>query len=137
MSTMQLSKLRNLTLILSNLIYYCYLFTKLRLTLLQPHWQQPARLLCPWDFPGKNTGVGFHFLLQRFFLSQGLNPHVLHYTDSFTTEPPGKPLMIWKDYPVLTNYMLVDPIVFFQSQKMISTSFTEKIFSQYEIIISC
>jgi len=24
---------------------------------------QPARLLCPWDFPGKNTGVDCHFLL--------------------------------------------------------------------------
>ena len=31
--------------------------------LLWPHGQQPTRLLCPWDFPGKNTGVGFHFLL--------------------------------------------------------------------------
>ena len=28
---------------------------------LQPHWLEPARLLCPWDFPGKNTGVGCHF----------------------------------------------------------------------------
>ena len=31
--------------------------------LLQPHVLQPARLLCPWDFPDKNIGVGFHFLL--------------------------------------------------------------------------
>ena len=30
---------------------------------LQPHGQQPARLLCPRDSLGKNTGVGFHFLL--------------------------------------------------------------------------
>ena len=29
-----------------------------------PHRWQPTRLPCPWDFPGKNTGVGFHFLLQ-------------------------------------------------------------------------
>ena len=29
----------------------------------QPHRQQPTRLLCPWDSPGKNTGVGCHFLL--------------------------------------------------------------------------
>ena len=29
-----------------------------------PHKQQPARLLHPWDSPGKNTGVGCHFLLQ-------------------------------------------------------------------------
>ena len=31
---------------------------------LWPHGLQPIRLLCPWDFPGKNTGVGCHFLLQ-------------------------------------------------------------------------
>ena len=30
----------------------------------QPHRQQPTRLLHPWDSPGKNTGVGCHFLLQ-------------------------------------------------------------------------
>ena len=30
----------------------------------RPHKWQPARLLCPWDSPGKNTGVGCHFLLQ-------------------------------------------------------------------------
>ena len=30
----------------------------------QPHRQQPTRLPHPWDSPGKNTGVGCHFLLQ-------------------------------------------------------------------------
>ena len=30
----------------------------------RPHRQQPTRLPCPWDTPGKNTGVGCHFLLQ-------------------------------------------------------------------------
>src|SRR5574341_742566 len=30
----------------------------------QPHRQQPTRLPCPWDSPGKNTRVGCHFLLQ-------------------------------------------------------------------------
>ena len=30
----------------------------------QPHRRQPTRLLRPWDSPGKNTGVGCHFLLQ-------------------------------------------------------------------------
>ena len=31
---------------------------------MRPHRWQPTRLLCPWDSPGKNTGVGCHFLLQ-------------------------------------------------------------------------
>ena len=30
----------------------------------RPHRQQPTRLLRPWDSPGKNTGMGCHFLLQ-------------------------------------------------------------------------
>jgi len=44
---------------------------------LQPHGLQPTRLLCPWNFPGKNTGVGCHFLLQGIFPTQGSNPHLL------------------------------------------------------------
>ena len=40
---------------------------------LWPHGLQPTRLLCPWDFPGKNTGVGCHSLLQGSF-DPGLKP---------------------------------------------------------------
>ena len=36
-------------------------------------WIGPTRLLCPWNFPSKNTGVGCHFLLQGIFPTQGLN----------------------------------------------------------------
>ena len=45
---------------------------------LRPHGPEPTRLLCPWDFPGKSTGVGCHFLLQGIFLTQGSNPGLLH-----------------------------------------------------------
>ena len=38
----------------------------------------PARVLCPWNSPGKNTGVGCHALLQGIFLTQGLNRGLLH-----------------------------------------------------------
>ena len=54
------------------------LFAKSCLTLLWSHRLQPTRLLCPWDFPGKNTGVGCHFLLQGIFPTQGSNPCHLH-----------------------------------------------------------
>ena len=40
------------------------LVTKSCLTLLQPHGQYTIRLLCPWDFLGKNIGVGCYFLLR-------------------------------------------------------------------------
>ena len=45
---------------------------------LRPHGLQPARLLCPWDSPGTNTGVGCHALLQGIFLTQELNPGLPH-----------------------------------------------------------
>ena len=45
---------------------------------LQPPGLQPTRLLCPQDFPGKNTGVGCHALLQGIFLTLGLNSLLLH-----------------------------------------------------------
>ena len=49
--------------------------------LCDPRGLQPLRLLCPWNFPGKNTGMTCHFLLQRHFLTQGSNLclfHLLH-----------------------------------------------------------
>ena len=49
---------------------------------------KPGQLLCPWDSPGKNTGVGCCALLQEIFLTQGLNPCLLcllHYANMFFT----------------------------------------------------
>ena len=40
---------------------------------------QLARLLCPWNSPGKNAGVGCHFLPQGIFLTQGSNLGLLHF----------------------------------------------------------
>ena len=45
---------------------------------LRPHGLQPIRLLCPWDSPGKNTGLVCHFLLQGIFPTQGSNLGLLH-----------------------------------------------------------
>ena len=65
---------------------------------LQPHGLQLIRFLCPWNSPSKNTGVDCHFLLQRIFPTQGLNPclqHLLHWqADSLPVVPPGKPNLL-------------------------------------------
>ena len=45
---------------------------------LQPLGPYPIMLLCPWNFPGKTTGVGCHFLLQGIFPIQELKLHLLH-----------------------------------------------------------
>ena len=44
---------------------------------LRSHGPQPTRLLCPWDSPGKNTGVGCQVLLQGIFPTQGSHLHLL------------------------------------------------------------
>ena len=57
----------------------------------------PTRLLCPWKFPGKNTGAGCHFLLQEIFPTQGSNPclaPLLHgQADTWPLAPPEKPCL--------------------------------------------
>ena len=59
---------------------------------MQPHGLQPARLLCSWGFPGKNTGVCSHSLLQGMLTTQGLNLGPLHCRQILLpSEPPGKP----------------------------------------------
>ena len=57
----------------------CCLVAELCLTLLWPLRLGSARLFGPWDYPGKNTGVGCHFLLQGIFLTQGSDPCLLPY----------------------------------------------------------
>ena len=57
---------------------------------LEVHGQQHIKLLCPWNFPGKNTGVGRLSLLQGIFLTQGsvkpMSPALAGRF--FITEPP-------------------------------------------------
>ena len=45
---------------------------------LRPHGLGSTRLLCPWNSPGRNTGVSCHAFLQEIFLTQGLNLGLLH-----------------------------------------------------------
>ena len=49
-----------------------------RVQLFATQWTVPTTLLRPWDFPGKTTGVGCHFLLQWIFPTQGSNPGLPH-----------------------------------------------------------
>ena len=76
---------------------------------LRPRGRQPARLLCPRDFPGKNTGVGCHSLLQGTFptrdqtrVSNASCPACMHakslqscptLCDPTDSSPPGSPIL--------------------------------------------
>ena len=55
-------------------LYLCMLSCSVMSNSLEPHGLQLTRLLCPWRFSGKNTGVDCHALLQGIFPTQGLNP---------------------------------------------------------------
>ena len=86
---------------------------------LRPHGLQPARLLCPWDSPGKilQARVGCHFLLQRIFLTQGSNPDLLHCRQILyclsqylllTLEPILIPEITYLDFPnVITGIIFI------------------------------
>ena len=52
------------------------LVTQSCLSLCDPFGLKPTRVFCPWDFSGKNTGVGCHFLLWGIFSTQGSNPRL-------------------------------------------------------------
>ena len=60
-------------------------------------WTVAHQAPLSWDSPGKNTGMGCHFLLQGIFLTQGSNPHLLcllHWqADSLPLVPLGKPML--------------------------------------------
>ena len=57
----------------------------------QPHGLQPTRLLRPWDSPGKNTGVGCHFLLQcmKVESESEVAQSCLTLSDPMDCSPPG------------------------------------------------
>ena len=54
----------------------------------QPHRLKPTRLLCPWNFPGKKTGVGCCLLLQGIFPMSLVSPALAG--GFFSTAPPNK-----------------------------------------------
>ena len=62
----------------------------------RPHGLQPTRLLCPWDSPGKNTGVGCHFLLQCMKVESESEVSRLYLTlsDSMDCSLPGHTLYL-------------------------------------------
>ena len=71
----------------------------------QSHELQAARLLCPWNSPGKNTGVGCHFLCQKISSTQGLNPHLPYCMKSlYHHSHQGSPIDIISLMFVLRKY---------------------------------
>ena len=81
------------------------------MTLLRPRGLQPSRLLSPWDFSDKNTGVGCHFFLpfSRGSAQSGIkavSPAL--QADSLSSEPPGKVCFTLSSHPTLAPEVRCD-----------------------------
>ena len=74
---------------------------------LRPDGLQPVRFLCLWDPLGKNTGVGFHSLLQGIFPTQGLNQDLPHCGQILYHLSPGKPKDIGVGYDLLKRIFYI------------------------------
>ena len=68
------------------IIHSCAPSSSVTSDMLQPFGLSPAGLLCPWDFSGKNTGMGCYFLLQGIFQTwiEPRSPCLLHSGSFFT-----------------------------------------------------
>ena len=67
---------------------------------------QPIRLPCPWDSPGKNTGVGCHVLLQGIFLTQESNHVLLPCRQSlYQLSYQESPVLVAQSCPTLCDLM--------------------------------
>ena len=59
--------------------FVCMLSCSVMSSSVQPNGLEPTRVLWPWDYSGKNTGEGCHFLFQGIFLTLGcFAKHVIH-----------------------------------------------------------
>ena len=83
---------------------------------LQPCGLQLARLLCPWNSPGKSTGVGCQFPLHKIFPTQGSNPGLPHcrkilYHLRHQGRPPFMSLVFFILYICLSIYLSIYLVV--------------------------
>ena len=93
------SPLRNLFAV--GLLCVSLLVTQSCPTLCDPMDCSPTRLLCPWDSPGKNTGVGCHFLPQGIFPTQGWNLGLPHCRQTlYRLSPQGCGFVVYGLYYV-------------------------------------
>ena len=98
-----------------NLITCCCWVTSVMSDSVQPHRRQPTRLPRPWDSPGKNTGVGCHFLLQCMKVKREseVTQSCLTLHDPMDCSPPGSSVhgifqarvLEWSAITFSVNYM--------------------------------
>ena len=76
---------------------------------------QPPRLLCPWNSPGENPGVGGHALPQGIFPTQGSNPGLPHYRRILCHRSTKQAQEYWSGQPIPSPGDLPDPGIILES----------------------
>ena len=118
---------------LSKYMHACHLASFV-FNYLQLCGQWSTRLLYPWDFPGKNIGVGCHTLLQGIFLTQRLNLCLLHCNKFFTISTT------WEAY-ICTHYIPVSSckiarcIIYVSSIYMYSYMYTYMYINNFNLLL--
>ena len=107
---------RHLSVVCVCVCVFAYTCAESCLTLCSPMDCSSLWLLCPWDSPGKNTGVGCHFLLQGIFPTWESNLRLLHWEggslplchlgSSFTSHS----LLIWLKCLLMTEMWILSGI---------------------------
>ena len=111
--------------------------TSVMFNLLRPHGLWPARLLCPWDSPGKNTGVGCHALLQGIFPTQGsdlplLRP--LHWQES--SSPLVPPIKHEESEGIIPNLSTKGPHSFLFCKKYLFIWMFQALVAAHGILVA-
>ena len=96
---------------------------------LRPHGLWPARLLCPWDSQGKNTGVGCHALLQG--ISQARDRISISYVScigsvwsgSFSRPLPSVSVSFFLSFYIYIHTHIQSSINFFAPGRFLCTDF--------------
>ena len=73
-------------------------------------WTAAHQIPISMEFPGKNTRVGCHFLLQGIFLTQGSNPCLLHWQVDPLMKPPGNLTYLCSYFKYLISTLIIIPL---------------------------
>ena len=102
--------------------YACMRAKSLQSCLTVTLWMQPARLLCTWNFSGKNTGVDCHSLLQGIF------PTHISYVSCI-----GR-WILYHQRPLGSPYLLIEPKISVLRPKAVKTRVVQKLTFQHFIL---
>ena len=97
---------------------------------LGPRELEPSRLLCPWYFPGKNSGLGYHFLVQGIFLMR------ISYVGTWILYHFTREAQKWDTKEIFVNYIRYDSGTVIRQKRSIFSSYHRLRSNTFRCLIS-